>query len=122
MSELEQVKLIERYAPYLIPFLGAILIIVFTKQYLFRGMISADLHQDLLRRERRLIRTWKATTAQLAELTGHLEALAKRTSEQITQVNERTASLEHAMSDYLDEMRTLNKSLGVRPCLTEPAK
>ena len=46
---MEVMKFIGEFAPYLIPFFGAIFLIVFTKKYLFSGMISAEMHRERAR-------------------------------------------------------------------------
>lgn len=114
---MQDFKLISDFAPYLVPFLGAIIIIIFTKQYLFRGMVSADMYKDQLEREKELIKTNETIANQLKEIIRQLENLTKKFSNEIRETNERTTSLEHAMSDYLDELRDLTKTITARPCI-----
>jgi hypothetical protein len=117
LCPMEDIKLLIQFAPYLIPFLGAIILIIFTKQYLFRGMISAEMYKEQLERERDVVKANEAIANQLQEISKQLEGLSKKFSSEIKATDERTTGLEHAMSDYLDEMRDLTKQLAARPCL-----
>jgi hypothetical protein len=73
---MEEMKLVAQYAPYLIPFLGAILLIIFTKKYLFAGMISAEMHREQLEREKELVRVQEEVSIRLTEIVEKLEKLA----------------------------------------------
>lgn len=113
---MEESKFITQYAPYLIPFLGSLMLIVFTKRYLFQGVISLDMHTAQIERERELIRGTEKISAKLQDIVDQLnvlaqkmEAITKKVSEEIGQNNDRLTSLERAMSDYLDAFRELTK-------------
>jgi sensor domain CHASE-containing protein len=116
-TDMEEAKLLSQYAPYLIPFLGAIIVIVFTKKYLFAGMISAEMYKEQLDREKETVKIQENIANQLQEVVRQLEGITRKVSEDIRSSNDRTTSLEHAMSSYIDEFRDLNKTLTARPCL-----
>lgn len=113
----EEASFFVKYAPYYVPILAAILLIIFTKNYLFRGMISTEMHQAQIERERDMIKGTENIANQLQEITRQLESLTKKFSSEIKETHDRTTGLEHAMSDYLDEMRDLTKTITARPCI-----
>jgi hypothetical protein len=97
-----------KYAPYYVPILAAILLIIFTKNYLFRGMISDDQYKEMITRERELVKAQETTSSNMQEIAHLLESLTKKVSEEIGGNTDRIKSLELAMSDFLDQMRDLN--------------
>lgn len=105
---MEESKFITQYTPYLVNFLGAIVIIIFVKKYLFAGMVSETIHNSQVERERELIKGTELISNKLKEIVKSLEALTQKVSEEIGQNTERLRSLEMAMSDYLDAFRELN--------------
>ena len=72
---MKELKLILDFAPYLIPFLGAILLIIFTRKYLFSGLISSEMYQNGLERERSLVKVQEEIAMQLSEIADRLEAI-----------------------------------------------
>lgn len=105
---MDEANFLVKYAPYYIPILAAILLIIFTKNYLFKGMISDDQYKDMLTRERELVKAQETTASSMQEVVAHLESLTKKVSEEIGGNTDRVRSLELAMSDFLEQMRELN--------------
>jgi vacuolar-type H+-ATPase subunit I/STV1 len=97
-----------KYSPYYVPILAAILLIIFTKNYLFRGMVSDDQYKDMLMRERELVKAQETTSSNLQEIASLLSSLTKKVSEEIGQNTDRLQRLELAMSEFLDQLRDLN--------------
>jgi hypothetical protein len=97
-----------KYAPYYIPFLGALLLIIFTKNYLFRGMVSIDMHQAQIERERELIRVQESFSNRLEEIVKQLENLTKTVAEEIRANTERLHTIELVFSDNIDAVRELS--------------
>ena len=108
---MDEFKTISQYAPYLLPFLGAVLVIVFTKKYLFTGMISTDMHKEQITREIDLVKVQEKISGQLQEVVKQLENITRKTSEDIRSNNGRMSSLERSTADYIDEYHELNKVL-----------
>jgi hypothetical protein len=104
----EEAAFLAKYAPYYVPILSAIILILFTKNYLFRGMVSNELYKDQLEREKEIVKGAEQISHELQEIVAHLENLTKKVSEEIGSNTERLRSLEMAMSDYLDAFRELN--------------
>jgi len=105
---MEEFKLIVQYAPYLVPFLGAIILIIFTKKYLFAGMVSTEMHAEQITREREIITVQETVANRLEEIVKQLESLTKKVSSEISQNTERLHTLEIVISDNLDAFRELN--------------
>ena len=104
----EEISFFVRYAPYYVPILAAIILIIFTKNYLFQGMISETIHNAQIGRERELIKGMETNSNKLQEIIGSLKELTQKVHEQIGQNTERLRSLELAMSDYLEAFHELN--------------
>lgn len=104
----EEISFFVKYAPSYIPFLAAIILIIFTKKYLFRGMVSEDVHNAQIERERNLIKGTETISTKLQEIVESLKTLTNEVREDIRQNTDRLRSLEMAMSDYLDAFRELN--------------
>lgn len=111
------ITLFEKYAPYLIPFLGAMFLIVFTKQYLFKDLIPTDQLKFQIDREKELIACFTTTNTQLLEIAHQLETMSKRSSEQIKEMHDRSESIEQAIAKYVNALHQLNATLSARPCL-----
>ena len=73
---MKELKLILDFAPYLIPFLGAIVLIIFTRKYLFSGLISSEMYQNGLERERSLVVVQEEIAMRLSEIVDRLEAIS----------------------------------------------
>lgn len=114
---IEETKLISQLAPVLAYFLGAILLIIFVKKYLFVGMVPTEMHTEQLSRERDIIKASEAISIHLDEIVRQLESLTKKVSEEIGNNTERLSSLERAMSDYLSAFKDLNDDLLKRRCM-----
>jgi hypothetical protein len=113
----EETKLISELAPALGYVLGAILLIIFVKKYLFLGMVPTEMHTAQLARERDIITVSETIANHLDEIVRQLESLTKKVSEEIGNNTERLSSLERAMSDYLDAFQDLNNDLIKRRCM-----
>jgi hypothetical protein len=103
----EETNFITQYAPTYIPFLAAVLIIIFTRQYLFRGMVSMEMHTAQVERECKAIEIQEAVSGRLEEIVMQLAALTTGVNTEISNNTERLRSLEHAMSDYLEAFHGL---------------
>ena len=84
----EEVSFLAKYAPYYIPILSAIILIIFTKNYLFRGMISADMHKEQVDREGEIVKVQENVSNRLEEIVRQLESLTKKVSEEIRENSE----------------------------------
>jgi hypothetical protein len=103
----EEVTFLAKYAPYYIPILSAVILIIFTKNYLFRGMISVDVHQSQVDREREIIKVQETVANQLCEIVRQLESLTRTVSEEIKENTDRLRTLELVFSDNIDAVREL---------------
>lgn len=103
-----EASFLAKYAPYYIPILSAIILIIFTKNYLFRGMISADMHEKQLDRERDFVGATKEAAGHLEEISRQLEGLTKKVSEEIKEMADRVRTLELVFSDNIDAIRELS--------------
>ena len=103
----EEVGFLAKYAPYYIPILSAIILIIFTKNYLSRGMISVDVHQSQVDREREIIKVQENVSSSLQEIVRQLESLTKKVSEEIRENTERVHTLELVFSDNIEAIREL---------------
>jgi hypothetical protein len=81
-DRMEESKFITQYAPYLIPFLGVLILIVFTRKYLFLGMVSTEMHTAQVERERDIIKVQETVSKNLEEIVHQLENLTKKVSEE----------------------------------------
>jgi hypothetical protein len=72
---MKEIKLFLEFAPYFIPFLGAICLIIFTRKYLFSGLISSEMYQNGLERERSLVVVQEEIAMRLSEIVDRLEAI-----------------------------------------------
>lgn len=97
-----------KYAPQYLPILAAVAMILFTRIYVFKGMVPESMLNDALNRERAIVEGAKDIENRLTEIVHQLEALTKKTSEELRANNERLGSLEHCMSDYFSEFSELN--------------
>jgi peptidoglycan hydrolase CwlO-like protein len=106
----EELKLIAQASPYVLPFLAAIMIIVFTKKYLFVDVVPRETMNTQIEREREIVSATKDVSNQLQEIVRQLERLTSSVNNQINENTERLRSLEHAMSDYLQAFHELNRN------------
>jgi hypothetical protein len=104
----DEATFLAKYAPYYIPILSAVILIIFTKNYLFRGMISVDVHQAQVDREREIIKVQETVSNRLEEIVRQLESLTKTVSEEIQENTDRVRSLELVFSDNIDAVRELS--------------
>ena len=103
----EESNFVVKYAPYYIPIIAAIAIIIFTKKYLFQGTISIDIHQAQIIREQQIIAVQETVSNRLEEIVKQLENLTKKVSEEIRENTERVRTLELVFSDNIDAVREL---------------
>jgi chromosome segregation ATPase len=114
---MEETKLLAQYAPHLIGFAGALLLlfitvrlIIFVKKELFSGVISLETHTAQIERERKAVEATENVSNQLSEIVSQLASLTEGVKEEIQEMTERLRSLEHAMSDYLEAFHELNRN------------
>lgn len=110
---------IAKYAPQYLPIVAAFLVILFTRQYIYRGMVPQEMLdaqvareretlQTQTERERQIIETAKDLEQHLEEIVFQLGSLTKKVSEEITENNARITSLERFLSDEIDVVRSLS--------------
>lgn len=104
----EEATFLTKYAPYYIPILSAIILIIFTKNYLFRGMISVDMYKQQVDREGEIVKVQEGVSNRLEEIVKQLESLTKKVSEEIRENTERVRTLELVFSDNIDAVRELS--------------
>ena len=104
----DEATFLVKYAPYYIPIVSAIVLIIFTKNYLFRGMISTDMHKEQVDREGEIVKVQEQVSNSLQEIVRQLESLTKKVSEEIRENTERVRSLELVFSDNIDAVRELS--------------
>lgn len=104
----EEAKIITQIAPALAYLVGAIMVIIFVKRYLFAGMVSNEQHYAQIEREREIIKNAEGISNALREIVKSLELLTAQIKDEIGQNTERLRSLEMAMSDYLESFHELN--------------
>jgi hypothetical protein len=110
-----ELKELGQYAPQLLAFAGAILLlfitvrlIIFVKRELFSGVVSLDMYAAQVEREKKVVEVNERISNRLQEIVEQLSSLTSGVNEQIGQNTERLRSLEHAMSDYLEAFQRLN--------------
>jgi len=107
-----------KYAPQYLPLLGAVLVILFTRNYVYKGMVPEALLNSQLEREiawmreqmdrdKQIIEGAKDIEKHLEELVRQLEALTLKVSSEIGENNVRVTSLERFLSDQIDVIREL---------------
>ena len=99
------------------PLLAIIFLLFLAKKYVFAGWgdLIRTVIENVFQREKDLVRIQTEVAGSLEAIVKQLEALTKKVSDDIRESNERIRALEFAMSDYLDEFRTLNQSLEQHP-------
>jgi hypothetical protein len=100
--------LLVKYAPYYLPLLAALVIILFTRDHLYKGMMSIEVYKEQVERERQIVSAQKDNNSSLAEIVRQLESLTMKVSEEIGKNTERLGSMERFMSDFLTEFNQLN--------------
>jgi len=78
---MDEIKLIASAAPYLIPFLGALILIIFTKKYLFTGMVSTEMYSIQIAREHEILNVQKNVAIQLEQIVSQLQGLTEQIKE-----------------------------------------
>lgn len=106
---MQEAEWIAKYAPQFISFVAVILLIIFIKNYLFKGVIPADQYERQLTREQAFITATQSAATNLGDISKQLEGITKKVSEEIGQNTERIRTLEMVISDFLDEFRELNR-------------
>jgi len=116
---MDTIDLIVKYAPQYIPIVAAFLVILFTRNYIYRGMVPQAMLDDQIAREqerlveqitreKQIIETAKDIEQHLEEIVYQLSSLTKKVSEEITENNARITSLERFLSDEIDVVRGLS--------------
>lgn len=93
-----------KYAPYYVPILAAILLIIFTKNYLFKGMISTEMHEKLLDREGDMVTAMRESASHLDKISQQVESITRKSSEEI---KEQSDMIRTVLQDVADGLRTL---------------
>lgn len=107
-----------KYAPQYLPLLGAILVVLFTRNYVYKGMVPEGIlnaqvdrervwMQSQMDRDRQVIEGAKDIEKHLEELVRQLEQLTLKVSSEIGENNSRVSSLERFLSDQIDAIRSL---------------
>ena len=110
-----------KYAPQYLPLLGAILVVLFTRNYVYKGMVPESILNSQIERERswmkeqmnrdkQIIEGAKDIEKHLEEVVRQLESLTMKVSAEIGDNNTRVTSLEHFLSDQIDAIRALTEN------------
>jgi hypothetical protein len=105
-----EVNLIAQYGPAFAYLIAAVLVIVFVRNYLFRGMVSDEIHREQVEREKDFVGATKEAAVHLEEIGRQLESLSKKVSEEIREMAERMRTLELVFSDNIDAIRELSSN------------
>jgi len=122
-----------KYGPQILPILIAILVIVFTKQYVYRGMVPENMLSDQITREKELLKeqserenkrvleqsardkqvieTAKDLEQHLEEIVFQLQSLTTKISEELGENNQRITGLERFLSEQIDVIREHSKEI-----------
>jgi len=115
---METFDVIVKYAPQYIPIAAAFLVIIFTRNYIYKGMVPQTMFDEQLTREqdrlteqiareKQIIETAKDLEQHLEEIVFQLGSLTKKVSEEITETNTRITALERFLSDEIEVIREL---------------
>ena len=104
---MEYTEFIVKFAPYYVPFIAAIIIIIFTKNYLFRDMVDSTMFQKQIEREREIAKAIADNSHQLEEICHHLENLTKKVSAEIGESSEEMKGLQVQISKLVETIRVL---------------
>lgn len=105
-----EISLIAQYGPAFAYLAAAIMVIIFTKNYLFKGMISTEMHRDQVEREKDFVGAAKENAGHLEEIARQLENLSKKVSEEIREMGNRVHTMELVFSDNIDAIRELSSN------------
>ena len=75
-----------KYAPQYLPIVAAIAVIIFTRTYVYKGMVPESMMTNQLERERAIVEGAKDIENRLEEIVRQLEALTKKVSEEKTEI------------------------------------
>lgn len=103
-----EVNFFVKYAPYYVPILAAILLIIFTKNYLFKGMISTDMHERLIDREGDIVTAMKESASHLDEISRQIESITRKSSQEI---KEQSDTIRTILRDVADDLQKLEESI-----------
>lgn len=111
-----------QYAPQYLPIIAAILTIIFTKNYVYRGMVPENMLTQQLEREKAMLQEQNARDMQVLDAAKDLEQnletivyqlqnLTKKVSDEIGESNARITGLERFLSDQIDAIRTMTNGI-----------
>jgi hypothetical protein len=103
----EEATFLAKYAPYYIPILAAIVLIIFTKNYLFKGTISTELYREQVTREGELVKGTETVSNRLEEIVKQLESLTRKVSEEIRENTDRLQAVETIQIDTVSVLKDL---------------
>jgi DNA-binding FrmR family transcriptional regulator len=115
MTELD---FIMKYAPSFGVLVAVVLLIAYTKKNLFTGVISKDLFDTQLQREREFVGVMKENAGHLDEISRQMESTGRKQADDVhaqteairallNEVSERLHTLELVFSDHIDAIRQL---------------
>lgn len=99
-----ELEFIAKYAPALGVLIATVMLIAYTKKSLFQDVISKEMFQAQLEREREFVTSTKEAAGHLDEIGRQLEGIARKQSED---VHEQTIMLKELLSNVADRLHTL---------------
>ncbi|MGD9125749.1 MAG: hypothetical protein PVH19_00085 [Planctomycetia bacterium] len=130
---MDTVEAFAKYAPQYLPLLGAIMVILFTRNYVYKGMVPEKLINDQVEREKTILKEQSEREQQrlkeqaqrdlnlaeiakdleqhLEEVVYQLQSLMKKVSDEIGESHARISSLEAHISQQMDVIRDQSKTL-----------
>jgi hypothetical protein len=120
---MDELKLLKEAAPYLLPFFGVLLLIVFVKNSLFTGMMSTETYKEQMERERLVLLHYTNITSQLDDMI----RLAKQGELDTAMITHKLEDLATAIDDNIvnqilrlsPEERNIIKAIRNREPITE---
>lgn len=99
-----ELEFIWKYAPSLAVLVAVVMLIAYTKKTLFQGMISKEMFDTQLERERDFVTATKEAASHLDEISRQLEGITRKQSEE---VKEQTTTIREILQDVAERLRTL---------------
>lgn len=99
-----ELEYLVKYAPALGVLVATIILIAYTKKSLFQDVISKEMFQTQLEREREFVIATKEAASHLDEISRQLESSSHKQSES---VKAQTDTIREMLQDVADRLRTL---------------
>jgi hypothetical protein len=107
----EEINFIREIAPYLIPIVSTVVLIIFIKKYLFTGMMSSETYREQMEREKLVLLHYHNLTDQMNTMLHVQGDVVKQYAEIVAELRRLSGIIETKLGEHIDRLSEVERNM-----------